>query len=156
MRRCADCRECCIVMSIEEIEKPHDTACPHLCQKGCGIYPERPDECRQFTCMWRESLVPSWMKPNKVHAVIWPGTADKEGGKPIPIIRINFNKAFRMHPRVYRWAKKISHKYLVIMARGDRFHAMLNGEIQDVGRDGDSWEMDFKDGRIVGVRVEAA
>lgn len=154
MRRCGPCRECCIVMSIEEIDKPHDTACPHLCSKGCGIYDKRPGECAKFNCMWRLKLMPAWMKPHKVHAVGWPGKIMADG-QPMPVVRINFNAAFPRNKRVLRWAKVMSRRYLVVMSRGDKFEAILNGETRDCGRHGDSWEFDIEDGRITDIRLVA-
>ena len=32
--------------------KPECTDCQHLCEHGCGIYAERPEVCRGFSCLW--------------------------------------------------------------------------------------------------------
>src|SRR4051812_6178776 len=57
-RRCGTCTLCCKVMTVQEINKPNGQWCPH-CLKGhgCGIYSDRPNECRTFNCgylLWPE------------------------------------------------------------------------------------------------------
>ena len=141
-------------MAIEEIEKPPNQACPHLCAKGCGIYTKRPMECQRFNCMWLDGTLPAWMKPNKTHSVVWPGHVEGPDNQVIPVVRINFNKAFGLHNRVWRWALKASQKYLVIATRGKRFEAILAGKVWDCGVDGDTWKFVVEDGRIVDVQVE--
>lgn len=71
-RQCGDCTLCCKVMAIEELAKPANTWCPH-CKpgRGCGIYPGRPTECRDFGCVWlvNELLGEHW-KPSKSKLVL--------------------------------------------------------------------------------------
>ena len=99
-------------------------------------------------------LVPAWMRPNKTHAVIWPGTVQDDDGRIVQIIRVNFNSAFKRDNRVIRWAQRNSHKYLVIMAYKGRFEAVLNGTVWDAGGEGDTWRIDVTDGRVTGIIVE--
>ena len=44
---------CCKVLAVAELEKPMGVLCAH-CRpgKGCGVYPERPQACRSFQCVW--------------------------------------------------------------------------------------------------------
>jgi hypothetical protein len=51
-RECGDCRVCCTIFEIPELEKPKRQLCVHLCKKGCEIYPERPSTCRAYRCRW--------------------------------------------------------------------------------------------------------
>jgi hypothetical protein len=64
-RECGDCTLCCKVMAIEQLAKPASSWCPH-CKPGhgCRIYPERPDECRSFNCLWlvNERLDERWRR----------------------------------------------------------------------------------------------
>ena len=143
-------------MGIEEIEKPADTPCPHLCAKGCIRYASRPLECRVFDCMWRMKYLPAWMKPNKTHAVVWPGHVEGPEGQQIQVIRINFARQFPMHNRVLRWARKASYRYLVVLAYRGKFEAILSGRQQSCGREGDSWEFTVNEGRITDIKVMAA
>jgi hypothetical protein len=51
-RSCGSCSLCCKVMGVPEIKENHKW-CKH-CSPGCGciIYDERPEPCRDFSCMW--------------------------------------------------------------------------------------------------------
>jgi hypothetical protein len=57
-RHCGTCTLCCKVMTVEELRKPNGRWCPHCIKgRGCGIYSDRPNECRQFQCgylLWPE------------------------------------------------------------------------------------------------------
>jgi hypothetical protein len=59
-------------MGIEALAKPLGAWCAH-CQpgKGCGIYSDRPQECRRFSCAWllNESLGEEWY-PKKSKIVL--------------------------------------------------------------------------------------
>lgn len=50
-RNCSGCGLCCVLLRIEELDKPPMIACVN-CEAGggCRIYPDRPTECRQFYC----------------------------------------------------------------------------------------------------------
>jgi hypothetical protein len=71
-RECEDCTLCCKVMAIEALAKPLSSWCPH-CKpgRGCRIYPDRPAECRTFSCLWlvNDQLDQHW-KPNKSKLVL--------------------------------------------------------------------------------------
>jgi hypothetical protein len=42
-RRCGECQVCCTIMAVADLSPPKKnwTPCPHLCARGCGIYPTR-------------------------------------------------------------------------------------------------------------------
>lgn len=69
-RTCGDCRLCCKVMAIGELQKPRNIWC-HFCNlkagPGCSIYDARPEECREYECAWLLGAFPESFKPNKVH-----------------------------------------------------------------------------------------
>jgi hypothetical protein len=71
-RACGECTLCCKIMAIEQLAKPASSWCPH-CKpgRGCRIYPERPDECRGFNCMWlvNDHLEEAW-RPSKSKLVL--------------------------------------------------------------------------------------
>jgi hypothetical protein len=70
-RTCGTCTLCCKILSVPEIDKPEGRWCPHVRQgKGCGIYAERPRQCRTFDCLWLldPALGPEW-KPEKAKFV---------------------------------------------------------------------------------------
>ena len=89
MRQCGTCTLCCKLMGIEALGKPLGAWCAH-CQpgKGCAIYPDRPQECRTFSCAWMidETLGEEWypkkskivltLEPGRIIAHVDPGAPD--------------------------------------------------------------------------------
>jgi hypothetical protein len=63
-KTCGPCQVCCVALKIKapELRKESQVPCPHLVQKGCGIYDSRPAVCRSFLCGWRlmPELNESW------------------------------------------------------------------------------------------------
>jgi hypothetical protein len=63
-KACGPCQVCCVALKIEtpQLRKDAQIPCPHLVQKGCGIYESRPPVCRGFLCGWRQmpELDASW------------------------------------------------------------------------------------------------
>jgi hypothetical protein len=56
-RSCGDCQECCTTLAVNEIDKPEETPCVHLCLTGCSIYERRPGSCRSYQCAWQEGVI---------------------------------------------------------------------------------------------------
>jgi hypothetical protein len=53
-RHCNACSLCCRLFYIEPLQKPANEWCSH-CKPGlhgCQIYPDRPQVCRDFHCLW--------------------------------------------------------------------------------------------------------
>lgn len=71
-KQCGECSLCCKVMGIPELRKPKDTSCVHIVpHRGCDIYGERPQSCRNFACHWLvNSAVSDAWKPSTCHMVI--------------------------------------------------------------------------------------
>jgi hypothetical protein len=71
-RECGDCRSCCVLFAIRELEKPAGRACVNLrTQGGCKIYTDRPSACRVFYCgfmTWQE--VPRDWRPDQTGFVV--------------------------------------------------------------------------------------
>jgi len=73
-RECGECTACCINLRIEEasLKKHAGTPCSHLIEKkGCGIYGERPEVCRNWYCAWRfmAQLDSEW-RPDKSNILL--------------------------------------------------------------------------------------
>lgn len=51
-RTCGPCQACCRAKQIPALQLPAWTDCPHQRPAGCGIYAERPEGCRRYTCAW--------------------------------------------------------------------------------------------------------
>lgn len=55
-RQCGECSLCCKLTYIQAFNKPMGEWCRHFRKGvGCGIYNERPQDCRVFRCMWLDS-----------------------------------------------------------------------------------------------------
>ena len=52
-RQCGSCSLCCKVLAVHGASKPKRQWCKH-CKvgKGCAIYADRPQDCRDFNCMY--------------------------------------------------------------------------------------------------------
>jgi hypothetical protein len=74
-RSCGSCRLCCKIMAVPDFPAkpdPHDW-CQHACDKGCAIYPQRPESCQDFNCMWLiDQRIPDYWFPAKAKIVINP------------------------------------------------------------------------------------
>lgn len=73
-RKCGTCTLCCKVLGIVALSKPANVWCPHCApRQGCKIYPDRPAECRTFSCGWLiDTSVPDEWRPDKSKLVIFP------------------------------------------------------------------------------------
>lgn len=71
-RNCGTCTLCCKVYTVAAIDKPAGRWCRHCTPgRGCGIYGTRPDQCRDFFCLWMtESAVPAEWKPERSKMVL--------------------------------------------------------------------------------------
>jgi hypothetical protein len=54
-RSCGSCTACCSALQVKELDKGDYEPCKHLRRgsiKGCGIYKDRPEDCRVYQCLW--------------------------------------------------------------------------------------------------------
>src|SRR5215217_1253812 len=49
---CGTCTACCICPGVPELGKPFYAVCVNVCDKGCGIYNDRPQRCADYRCAW--------------------------------------------------------------------------------------------------------
>jgi len=74
VRDCSGCSLCCKVLSVDALDKPACVWCKKIERsatgRSCGIYPERPQACRSFSCMWLldEKMQPE-LRPDRSHVV---------------------------------------------------------------------------------------
>ena len=74
-RRCGDCGECCTALAVPSLRKPAGEPCPHdrgpRSTRRCGLYdkPERPPECRAFSCAWANRVLPAKHRPDAAGVV---------------------------------------------------------------------------------------
>lgn len=74
-RSCGECQACCTVIGISGDQNCPSSApyepCVHQCEKGCGIYAYRPQECRTYECQWQRGvLTREDHRPDKLGIII--------------------------------------------------------------------------------------
>jgi Fe-S-cluster containining protein len=55
---------------VNELDKPLNTPCVHLCAIGCGIYEKRPQSCRDYDCAWLHGHFGIEDRPDKT-GIVW-------------------------------------------------------------------------------------
>jgi hypothetical protein len=71
---CGECRACCTVLGVKELDKPVYTACSHECSGGCSIYKDRPDECRTYKCLFYLNPFDKRFRPDKIGVIVEPSS----------------------------------------------------------------------------------
>ena len=87
-RRCDDCTACCFTHAVTAIQKPGSEWCPH-CEigSGCRIYPERPEQCREFSCLWLQGWADDQDRPDRLKIVLG-GIAVNVAGRRVRLVQI--------------------------------------------------------------------
>lgn len=73
-RECGTCTVCCYATAVPDLNKPVNTWC-HNCSigKGCKIYDDRPQQCRDFNCLWLKSpWIPDELRPDRSGVMFEP------------------------------------------------------------------------------------
>jgi hypothetical protein len=71
-RECGTCTLCCKVYHVPEVPKLAGKWCQHCTPgRGCAIHPTRPQQCRDFNCLWltEATITPAW-KPERSKMVL--------------------------------------------------------------------------------------
>lgn len=80
-RPCGECKACCEVLAIQELDKPLNVMCEHAGagpQGCCTIYDSRPKSCQDYLCLWKLGLGTDDHRPDRSGLVLSPtreGTA---------------------------------------------------------------------------------
>lgn len=117
-----NCSLCCKLLAVNELGKPPDRWCSHICKTGCNIYHDRPQDCRDFACVWLRSQweeggskpLPINVKPS-VCGVVLSQTND---GKSV-VCHVNEGADWR-EGAIGRLIWKISFKMRVIVCMGHK------------------------------------
>lgn len=150
---------CCKVLGIAVLQKPHGTWCRHCIPgKGCGIYSERPGECKIFFCLWLldARLGPEW-KPD--HSKIVLNVAPTGNGI---VIRCDpgYPQAWRREPyyqKIQQWAfaARQSDGTVIVLVDNDMTIITPDGEfpLGKVDEKRDRIATEYVDSRLVSARV---
>ena len=156
---CGECTLCCKVMAIEALAKPVSAWCPH-CRpgRGCLIYPDRPAECRAFSCLWLvNDLLDLRWKPNKSKLVL---TTSEDGIE----VRCDpgFPDAWRKEPfrsEIHEWAVSgETHDVTVVVIVGQKMILITPEREFDLGvvRPDERIVRELEGTKVVGVTVVKA
>jgi hypothetical protein len=131
LRSCGDCTLCCKVFDVPVMNKPRDKWC-QKCQpgKGCAIWQDRPEFCRDFHCLWVKDvrLEPQW-QPNHCKFVMnWAGEKQLnitcDPGSPMAYRREPFFASLKDSAR--RFASE--EKHILIFTGSQKFVLLPDGE----------------------------
>lgn len=56
-RSCGKCTACCTIMGVAALNKERYSPCKHVCNQGCAIYADRPQECQLWQCAWKSGWI---------------------------------------------------------------------------------------------------
>lgn len=108
-RSCGDCTLCCTLLAVDALSKPARVPCQHECKPsppvrtptgervkigGCGIYKDRPQACRDFTCAWLvNKSIPDYWYPHLSRMLI--DFSVPKVGPPVMRIHVHPDSAMR-------------------------------------------------------------
>lgn len=67
-RPCGECKACCTVIGVAELNKGNYLRCKHLCGSGCKIYDTKPTACTEYQCGYRFGLVKD--RPDRIGLIV--------------------------------------------------------------------------------------
>jgi len=103
LNTCDNCSApCCKVLLIEELNKPRNKTCEHLCEGRCKIYSERPEPCKSMECMYLTGQWPEKYHPDKCGIVFIGFNIGTVAG-----FKLNNNKISKNATAIYEMIKKI-------------------------------------------------
>lgn len=68
LKPCGDCKACCTVVGVVELEKQNYQRCHHLCTAGCEIYDSKPESCTEYQCWYTQGLVEG--RPDRIGLIV--------------------------------------------------------------------------------------
>ena len=69
-RECGECTLCCILPPIPSMNSPAGEVCSACKNSKCSIYKDRPQECKDFNCIWLLSpVLGEELRPDKCGTV---------------------------------------------------------------------------------------
>ena len=124
---------CCKVYRIPDLNKPEGKWCQHCAiGSGCNIYEDRPQQCRDFVCLWMQdtTISPDW-KPeiSKIVLSIYPRTgfvyAQVDPGTPLAWRREPYLSGLKaMSEQLLR-----DRRHLLVFVKGDATLIMPTGPV---------------------------
>lgn len=160
-RECGTCTLCCKVLLIRELAKPMGRWCAHCNPgRGCAIHAARPQECRDFFCLWMVDprLGPEW-KPEKAKFVV---TNDRTGINLMIRCDPGFPQAWRQEPYhavIRGWARAAqAHRGTVVVTVNRSATVLVADGEYALGamQEDDRILLNYAGGRVVGAKLVKA
>lgn len=119
MRECGTCSLCCKLPYVAELNKSIDTWCTH-CEpgKGCTIYTDRPQQCRDFRCWWLDGRLSDEWYPARCKMFVH--TLSVAARRILVTVDPAFPNAWRREP-YYSTLCRAARHYLIDVRIGCRF-----------------------------------
>lgn len=120
-RSCGTCTLCCRLPEIDQLSKPANTLCVNCVMgKGCFIYEDRPDLCRDFLCAWMtdHELGPEW-EPTVANMMVYG-----QGDQLTVLVDPDHPQSWRQEPyttQLTSWATEAAGRggYVIVFAGDD-------------------------------------
>ena len=135
-RSCANCTMCCKLFDVVALSKPRLQWCNHCDPaKGCKIYDQRPETCRDFYCSYllNPALDDTW-KPSKSKLVL---TFEPAGNRVTVHVDPARPDAWQQEPyysKIKQWANRAAgERGQVLVWVGKRTIAILPHTDKDLG-----------------------
>jgi hypothetical protein len=116
---------CCRFPSVPELDKPVNVWCKHCTVgTGCSIYPDRPESCQKYECMWfTNENWPEELRPDRCRVMF----EYLNGTDVIAALSTRGNdlawQKFLVHRQILRFTKE---GYgVVIRAEGGKRHLII-------------------------------
>jgi hypothetical protein len=80
---CGECTACCreLIIDVPGLTKHAGSLCTDcISAKGCGIYDDRPQGCREFLCGWRQLPLSENWRPDRCKIIVMQESEDREAG----------------------------------------------------------------------------
>lgn len=125
---CGGCNLCCTVMRVEmdPIKEPWQR-CQHACAGGCSIYADRPEPCREWSCVWLHSQsnaalrLPSGLRPDRCGVVLNLNTVGS-------ILAHCASDAAWQREAIHKWLVRRAASKTVIIVLPSRRALLLHGD----------------------------
>lgn len=128
-RYCMDCQQCCTVYHIDGLKSAREP-CNNLTDDGCSIYNSRPDNCKNFQCMWSSGLGKEEDNP-KLSGIILEKRNSNLNPPTIYIAVEVWKDAFNSKKgniTMNRFSQELNSKIIMINFAQDKVLAVYKGE----------------------------
>ncbi len=101
VRSCGECTACCKTHQVEALQKPQGKWCVHCAiGVGCKIYDQRPQECVEYSCEWRNGSGSESDRPDKIGVLVDAVISDDRTEALIRVVEVLEGRIER--PRIRR------------------------------------------------------